>query len=74
MNNELEKFARKSLKEGLAKLNDSHRHMFKRMYAHEDMSLDINLVVDRMPVDRLDTAMSQVERTIASLKVKNDGK
>ena len=64
MNTMLQEFARKELKEGLAKLPESHHMIFKRMYSHLDLSKDINAVVDTMPEDKLDWAMQQVQRSI----------
>jgi hypothetical protein len=67
MNEQLQTFARDTIKEGLALLSDSHRLMFKKMYSHEDLDADINHVVDTMPEDKLDWAMQQVMRSIESL-------
>jgi len=64
MNKQLQEFARNTLKKGLAKLPESNRTLFKRMYSHKDLSLDINNVVDHLPVDKLDWAMQQVERSL----------
>lgn len=60
----LQDFVRQKLKDGLLKCRSEHNHMFKRMYSHENLSADLNDVVDAMPVDKLDWAMRQVERTI----------
>lgn len=65
MNETLKKFARDSLKEGLAKCTDGQQLLFKRMYAHKNLDMDINDVVDSMPAEKLDWAMQQVERTLA---------
>lgn len=65
MNKTLDKFARDSLKEGLAKCTDGQQLLFKRMYAHGNLDMDINDVVDSMPADNLDWAMQQVESTLA---------
>jgi len=64
MNSQLEKFARDTLKEGLAELTEANHLIFKRMYSPDDLTLDINEVVDSMPSNRLDWAMQQVERSI----------
>ena len=65
MNNELQDFARESLKKGLAKLGEKQQLMFKRMYSHKNLELTMNEVVDAMPEEKLDWAMQQVQRTIS---------
>ena len=57
-------FARKWLKESLATCTDGEHILFKKMYAHGHMHMSIAEVVDNMEEDRLDTAVSQVERTL----------
>lgn len=64
MNDVLKKFARQTLKTGLAACGDKERHIFKRMYSPKDLTLDINVVVDRMPEEKLDWAMQQVQRSL----------
>ena len=64
MNNQLQKFGRDALKKGLAQLPESFQMMFKRMYSHEDLTADINNVVDALPEDRIDWAMQQVQKTL----------
>lgn len=64
MNNELQAFARTSLKEGLSQLNEKQQAFFKRMYAQGGMDLDINAVVDKIPHQKLDNAMEQVRRSL----------
>lgn len=71
MNNILEKFARYTLKNDLAKCTDSQRVMFKRMYAHGNEAQNINLVVDNMETEKLDWAMTQIQATLSkNVKVK----
>lgn len=64
MNEQLQNYARTQLKEGLSQCTEAQRLMFKRMYSHGNLSLDINGVVDAMPADKLDWAMRQVETTL----------
>ncbi len=68
MNNELEAFARTSLKENLAKCTEGQQFIFKRMYSHGDVNKEINQVVDDMSISKLDWAMQQVQRTIDKAK------
>ena len=72
MNEQLEKFARDSLKTDLATCTEGQQMLFKRMYspAHRGKSLNqvtddmtINQVVEAMPIEKLDWAMQQVQRT-----------
>ena len=64
MNAELQKYARDQLKSGLAQCTEAQQLLFKRFYSHKDLSLPINEVVDRMPVEDLDHAMTQVQKTL----------
>jgi len=64
MNKQLEAYARKTLKEDLAKCTEDQQIIFKRLYFPENLKTPINDVVDRMPIDRLSWAMEQVERTL----------
>lgn len=68
MNTELQTYARKTLKEGLALCTEAQQHFFKRMYAHGDLELPINDVVDNLEVDKLDWAMQQVQETLDKQK------
>lgn len=65
MNNILTEFARKELKQGLEKCSEDQILIFKRMYSHDRLELTINDVVDNMPDDKLDWAMTQVDKTLA---------
>lgn len=67
MNDQLQKFARGNLKDGLAILPAIHQMLFKRMYSHEGLEVDINDVVDRMYPDKLDLAMQQVQCSVNEL-------
>lgn len=68
MNNQLQEIARQTLKDGLAQLPESSCMFFKRMYSHKNLDLDINAVVDKMPEDKLDWAMQQVQKTLEKSK------
>jgi len=74
MNNELQDFARKTLKEGLEKCTDAEQRRFKQMYAGSgwNAGIDINMVVDEMDADRLDWAMKQVRRTLETKGLPSD--
>ena len=64
MNNQLETFARKTLKEGLSLCTEAQQYLFKRMYSHKNLELPINEIIDNMPEGKLDWAMEQVEKTL----------
>jgi len=67
MNKQLEDFARKALKEGLAQCTEVQRDLFKRMYTGGlamNQGIDINMVVDEMESGKLDVAMQQVQNSI----------
>lgn len=67
MNDQLQKFARDELKDGLKRLPEANVKFFKRMYSHENLDADINDVVDTMPIDKLSHAMDQVSRTLQKM-------
>lgn len=64
MNQTIEQFTRAQIKDGLSQLTEAHHLLFKRMYSHKNLELPIDEVVDAMPVEKLDLALSQVERTL----------
>lgn len=64
MNKQLQKFARKTLLEGLNRLPEENQMFFKRLYSHYNLEASVKDVVANMPVDKLDYAMEQVERTL----------
>ena len=56
--------AKKELKELLLECTERQQFMFKRMYSHKNLDLPIHEVVDQMAVDKIDWAMTQIERTV----------
>lgn len=72
MNNQLQQYARNTIKNGLAKLPPENHRVFKLMYARDKgrrsvedaLAMDINMVVDQMPDDRLYWAMQQVQNSL----------
>jgi len=54
---------RTEIKRILSKLEDDNRMIFKRMYSHDNLDKDINLVVDAMPAKQLDWALQQCKNT-----------
>lgn len=68
MNRSVTAFIRKELKAGLAQVSENSQLLFKRMYANGELEKHINDVVDDMPEEKLDWALTQVERTIEQNK------
>ena len=64
MNEQIQEFARQTLKDGLAKCTEGQLGLFKRMYSFDDQSRTIDEVVDQMPDEKLDWAMQQVQSTL----------
>ncbi len=64
MNDQMQDFARSTLKDGLVKLPESWQAMFKRMYSPNDLSANIEDVVNMVPASKLDWAMQQVQRSL----------
>lgn len=58
------KLAKNLLKELLAQCTEAQQMTFKRMYAHTKLDLPINEGIDKMDVDKIDHAITQVERSI----------
>ena len=72
MNEQLQQFARESLKAELKQCTDGEQHLFKKMYAktmEEVRDITVNEVVDNMDEDKLDWAMQQVKRTLEKRNV-----
>lgn len=65
-------FTRAQIKEGLSKLNEKCHRNFKLMYARDNgkrspedaVAMNIDDVVDLMEVEKLDWALSQVQRSL----------
>lgn len=68
MNVQLQNYARDTIKEGLAQLPEGWQRVFKQMYAHGNLELSIEEVVDQMPDDKLDWALSQVSNSLKKQK------
>ena len=72
MNKTVVAFIREQIKKGLAQLEDAHRLRFNRMYSHENLEKPVNDVVDTMPEEKLNWALTQVENSL--LKTNTDNK
>lgn len=68
MNNKLQTFARSELKKGLHQCTEGEQLIFKKMYAHGNLQLPIDEVVDQMDEEKLDWAMIQIENTLEKKK------
>jgi hypothetical protein len=68
MNEQLQNYAREEIKKGLVLLPESWQHTFKRMYSFDNLTKNINDVVDDMPQDKLDWAMQQVKSSLRKQK------
>ena len=77
MNQSVIDFMRSEIKQGLKQLPEDWQLLFKRMYSYPNGSLSvlpdlekpIDKVVDDMPVEKLDWALSQVQKSIAKIQV-----
>lgn len=56
------------LKELLADCTEGQQMVFKRMYSHNNLELDINTVVDKMDESKYENAIVQCERTVKKNK------
>lgn len=64
MNSTIEKFTREAIKCALNKCSEPEILIFKRMYSHKNLSLTIDQVVNNMPIEKLDWALTQCEETL----------
>jgi hypothetical protein len=64
MNNTIKELYKQNIKDGLAKCTEAQQLLFKRMYSHKNLELAIDKVVDNMPDEKLDMALTQVEATL----------
>ena len=77
MNQSVIDFMRSEIKQGLKQLPEDWQLLFKRMYSYPngnlsvlpDLEKPIDKVVDDMPVEKLDWALSQVQKSIAKIQV-----
>lgn len=68
MNKSVELFIKEEIKSKIAKLPEGWQMRFKRMYSHKDLEADINDVIDNMPTDKLEWALTQVENSITKIE------
>jgi len=64
MNKTVVNFIREEIKKGLAQLEDKNRLLFNRMYSHDNLERPVNEVVDDMPEEKLNWALTQVENSL----------
>ena len=64
MNSQLASYARKKIKEGLSELTVKHQMFFKRLYSHKNRDLSIDTIVDKMPEEKLNQALNQVQNSL----------
>lgn len=55
---------KKIIKELLLECSDEQQLMFRKMYCNENLELSISDVVDQMLDDKIDFALTQIERTL----------
>ncbi len=68
MNKTVVKFIREEIKKGLSQLEDTHRLRFNRMYSYDNLERPVNDVVDSMPEEKLNWALTQVENSLKKEK------
>lgn len=55
------------MNDGLAKLDEKHHLLFKRMYSPDNLDRSLEDIVANFPPDKLDNAYDQIERTLIKL-------
>ncbi len=68
MNSTLEKTGRNIIKNLLEQCSKEQFSMFKRMYCHKNINASIEEAAELIKSDRIDLAISQIERTIEKNK------
>lgn len=66
MNEQLQDYARKTIKEGLTKLTEQSRKVFAKTYGYPGLN-STDEIVDNMSADKLDLAMTKVNNSLKSL-------
>lgn len=69
MNIILENYARLFLHRNIAQLNNDHHHIFKKMYSPNNLDVDIDELIDKMDIKKLDWAMIQIKNSLDKLKI-----
>jgi len=67
-NETIKNAAKEMLKELLSECTEGQQLIFKRMYCHKNIDLPINDAVDQMDDDKIDWAMTQVERSVDKIQ------
>lgn len=57
-------FLRDEIKSRIKSCNEQQITMFKRMYSHKNIDLNIDKVIDNMGEKNLEQALDQIERTL----------
>lgn len=71
MNKKALEFYKKEIMDGLAKLSEDHQVVFKRMYSPHNLDKELKAVVNDMPEDKLDWALTQVANSINKIANQN---
>jgi hypothetical protein len=69
MNELIRKESKRILKKLLSECTEGQQLIFKRMYSSRNLELSISDAVDQMDDNKLDLAISQVERTVEKNKL-----
>jgi len=64
MNETIIVFARDNIKKNIAICSNSAKLLFKRMYSHNNLEMELNDVVDNMSEQSLSWAMTQLQNTL----------
>ena len=70
MNNTVIEFTKAEILEGLNELPDDWQLKFKRMYSHDNLDAPMKDVVDNMPHEKLDWALTQVQNSLKAKELK----
>ena len=72
MNKNALKFYKKEILEGLEKLPEDCQMKFKRMYSHSNLNKELKDIINDMPEDKLDWALTQVNNSINKKEKENN--
>lgn len=65
-NETLIKACKQILKDLLVQCSEPQFLLFKRMYCHKNLKATVDEAVDQMDADKIDWAVTQTEKTVAS--------
>ena len=74
MNNTIASYAREQIKEGIVKLPEGYQRKFKHIYSEDNRELPMETIIDNIPSEHLDHAVTLIENSLKRFKEKENDK